>query len=208
MRLPRYKQCESSGSLIEIREKIEYQKSNSIDKKPWTQSWHTFLKQIFRYSITESITMINLNFRYPNKSCSEHNPHSIGWQIRRRGNNEFLRCVAQQIAGQMNWGQVEQRNLWTWFSYACRSCCWYKLSSLEKGGKMKRAQASPPHPTSAMSLKRMLCSAALLHYQETVNLFDSASGECPPLLLVLCSQKTVSALFLPISLFSKSRAAY
>lgn len=43
--------------------------------------------------------------------------------------------------------------------------------------KIKLTQLSSPHPIAAMSLKRMLCSAVLLHYQQTDNLFDSASRE-------------------------------
>lgn len=43
--------------------------------------------------------------------------------------------------------------------------------------KIKLTQLSSPHPIPAMSLKRMLCSAVLLHYQQTDNLFDSASRE-------------------------------
>lgn len=48
------------------------------------------------------------------------------------------------------------------------------MSSTEKG-KIKLTRLSSPHPTPATSLKRMLCSAVLLHYQQADNLFDSPS---------------------------------
>lgn len=72
-----------------------------------------------------------------------------------------------------------------------------------------------------MSLKRMLCSAVLLHYQQTDNLFDSASREreravmcrtrylVPPFLFqltVFCSSSQTVRLFFSLSSFSFSRA--
>lgn len=65
----------------------------------------------------------------------------------------------------------------TLFSYPCRSAVDINCQVCGGGRKIKRAQLSPRHPIAAMSLKRMLCSAVLLHYQQTDNLFDSASRE-------------------------------
>lgn len=65
----------------------------------------------------------------------------------------------------------------TVFSYPCRSAVDINCQVCGGGRKIKRAQLSPQHPIAAMSLKRMLCSAVLLHYQQTDNLFDSASRE-------------------------------
>lgn len=65
----------------------------------------------------------------------------------------------------------------TLFSYPRRSAVDINCQVCGGGRKIKRAQLSARHPTAAMSLKRMLCSAVLLHYQQTDNLFDSASRE-------------------------------
>lgn len=64
----------------------------------------------------------------------------------------------------------------TLFSYPCWSIVDMNCQVWEKE-KIKLTQLSSPHPIPAMSLKRMLCSAVLLHYQQTDNLFDSASRE-------------------------------
>lgn len=90
-----------------------------------------------------------------------------------------------------------------------------------KKEKIKLTQLSSPHPIPAMSLKRMLCSAVLLHYQQTDNLFDSASREyCdvqytlphspfPISINSFLLSNTVGAsfffFFFPIRLFSKDR---